>query len=228
MSGTAKATTFGVVDPSDGVARLRAAFEPNADAVRAEGMAAYMRGQFAFFGIPTPLRRRLTKEALAGIAVALWDEPERELQYAGCDLLRRHVGVAGPGFVAVAATLLRTKAWWDTVDDLAAHPVGTLVRRHPELVAVMDDWIESDHLWTARTAILHQLSYGADADAERLFRYCRRRASDSDFFLRKAIGWALRQHAKVEPAAVDRFVDATPELSPLSVRESRKRRRPSC
>lgn len=220
----------------DVVGRLRAAFEPAADPDRAVAMAAYMRDQFAFFGIPTPLRRRLMKEALAGlappterelarIAVALWDEPERELQYAGCDLLRRHIGVAGPGFLAVAGTLLRTKPWWDTVDDLAAHTVGPLVRRHPELVAVMDEWVTSEHLWTARTAILHQLPYGADADAERLFRYCRLRAADTDFFIRKAIGWALRQHAKVDPVAVDRFVDATPELSPLSVRESRKRRR---
>ena len=224
------------MEPDDVVARLRAAFEPAADPERAAGMAAYMRDQLAFFGIPTPLRRRLAKEALAGVApptdrqlarvaIALWDEPERELQYVGCDLLRNHVGVAGPGFLAVVATLLRTKAWWDTVDDLAAHTVGPLVRRHPELVAVMDEWIASDHLWTARTAILHQLSYGTDADAERLFRYCRLRATDTNFFIRKAIGWALRQHARVDPGAVDTFVDATPELSPLSVREARKRRR---
>lgn len=223
------------MDPTDVVARLRSAFEPAADAERAAAMAAYMRDQFAFFGIPTPLRRRLAKEALAGLgrptedelaatAIALWGEPERELQYVGCDLLRRHVGVVRPGFIDVAHALVTTKAWWDTVDDLAAHTVGPLVQRHPSLVAVMDEWVASSDLWTARTAILHQLSYGPDADADRLFRACRRRAADTDFFLRKAIGWALRQHAKVDPAAVDRFVDATPELSPLSIRESRKRR----
>ena len=213
------------------VARLRAAYEPAADPERAAGAAAYMRHQFPFLGIATPERRRLTRAALrdlpaptedelAAVARALWAEPERELQYAGTDYLRRHVRVAGPGFVDVVHELVTTKAWWDTVDALAAHVAGPLVRAHPELGATMDRWVADDHLWVVRTALLHQVSAGHETDAERLFRHCRLRAGDRDVFIRKAIGWALRTYAAVAPDAVERFVEATPALSPLSVREA--------
>ena len=78
----------------------------------------------------------------------------------------------------------------------------------------------SDQLWVARTALLHQLAYKQATDAERLFRYCRLRAADREFFIRKAIGWTLRTYAAVAPDAVESFIAATPELSPLSVREA--------
>jgi 3-methyladenine DNA glycosylase AlkD len=84
----------------------------------------------------------------------------------------------------------------------------------------MDGWVGADALWVARTALLHQLAFKGAADADRLFRYCRLRAGDRDFFIRKAIGWALRTYAAVAPEAVERFVADTPELSPLSVREA--------
>jgi 3-methyladenine DNA glycosylase AlkD len=192
-----------------------------------------MRDQFAFLGVRTPARRRLTKAALAGLppptesqladtARVLWLQPEREFQYAGCDLLSKHVGVTSPGFIEVAHELVVTKAWWDTVDALAAHSVGPLVRRHPELTAVMDDWVRSEDIWVARTAILHQLTFRIDTDSDRLFEYCQLRAGDSEFFIRKAIGWALRTYAAQEPERVATFVRDTPSLSPLSVREARK------
>lgn len=217
----------------DVIARLRATFEPQADREWAVGAAAYMRDQFPFLGVPTPLRRRLAKEVfrdlpppdedrLETLCLALWEEPERELQYVACDHLRKHIGVVGPGFIEVLEHLITTKSWWDTVDALAAHAVGPLVHAHPELLGVMDAWIEETDLWLARTAILHQLTYGAATDSQRLFDYCRRRATDREFFLRKAIGWALRSYAAHAPAAVDRFVAATPELSGLSRREALK------
>lgn len=213
------------------VGRLRAAFEAAADPERAAGAAAYLRDQFPFFGVPSPERRRVAKTALAGlpapdeaelaaVARALWAEPERELQYAACDHLRAHVRVASAAFLEVVHELVTTKPWWDTVDTLAAHTAGPLVRRHPELGAAMDRWALDDDLWVARTAILHQLTAKDATDAERLFRYCRLRAGDRELFLRKAIGWALRSYAAVDPDVVAAFVAATPELSPLSVREA--------
>lgn len=215
------------------VGRLRAAFEPAADPVRAAGETAYMRNQFPFLGLVTAERRRLARLALDGLPApteielaavgrALWAEPERELQHAGCDYLRAHVPVAGPGFVDVVGELVTARSWWDTVDPLAAHTAGPLVRRHPQLVAVMDEWAGADDIWLARTAILHQLTYRDATDADRLFRYCRQRATDREFFLRKAIGWALRQYAAVDADAVEDFVAATPALSALSVREAAK------
>jgi 3-methyladenine DNA glycosylase AlkD len=164
-----------------------------------------------------------TKSELAAVARALWREPEREFQHTGCDYVRAHIGVAGPSFLdEVIHELVTTKSWWDTVDALAAHAAGPLVRDHPELVLVMDRWIESDDFWVARTALLHQLTYKRHTDEDRLFRYCRRRAADREFFIRKAIGWALRSYAAVAPDAVAAFVRATPDLSPLSVREATK------
>ena len=160
-----------------------------------------------------PTRRRLAEQALADLpppaeaqlAAAtrlLWQQPEREFQYAGCDLLAEHVAVAGPGFIDVAHELVVTRSWWDTVDALATHTVGPLVRRHSELASVMDDWIRSENIWVARTALLHQLTYRADTDADRLFAYCRTRVADPEFFIRKAIGWALRTYAAHEPERV--------------------------
>ena len=86
----------------------------------------------------------------------------------------------------------------------------------------MDAWVTDEDIWLARTAILHQLAYKEATDSARLFRYCAQRAADREFFLRKAIGWALRQYAAIDPEAVDAFVPATPELSALCVREAMK------
>ena len=152
----------------------------------------------------------------------LWAEPEREFQHTACDYLRTHVGVTGPRFIEVVHELVSTKSWWDTVDALAVHTAGPLVRRHPELVAVMDRWVLDDDIWVARTALLHQLTYKTATDETRLFDHCRARAGDSEFFIRKAIGWALRQYAATAPDAVAAFVADTPALSGLSVREAMK------
>jgi 3-methyladenine DNA glycosylase AlkD len=107
------------------------------------------------------------------------------------------------------------------VDTLAAHTVGPLVAAHPSLLDTMDDWIDDENLWLIRTAILHQLTYKQHTDAGRLFRYCAAQATHRDFFIRKAIGWALRQYDRTDPTAVRSFVDEhRTELSPLSVREA--------
>ncbi|MGH9224096.1 MAG: DNA alkylation repair protein [Acidimicrobiales bacterium] len=216
------------------VARLRAAYEPAADPERAEGETAYLRNQFPFLGMRTADRRRLSAHALAdlpppdendlaSVARALWSEPEREFQHAGCDYVRAHISVASAGFTDILHDLVTTKSWWDTVDPLAAHAAGPLVRRHSGLAAVMDRWVVDDDLWVARTAILHQLTYKRETNEQRLFRYCRLQAPHRDFFIRKAIGWALRSYAAVAPQSVAAFVGATPSLSALSVREATRR-----
>jgi 3-methyladenine DNA glycosylase AlkD len=97
------------------------------------------------------------------------------------------------------------------------------VATHPELISEMDRWIDDENLWVARTAILHQLFYGDATDVDRLFGYCLRQASHPDFFIRKAIGWALRQYARTDPDRVRSFlVGPGAALSPLSVREASK------
>ncbi len=214
--------------------RLATLYPTRADPVRAKGAAAYMKGVAPFLGMPTAERRALSRTVLEGlprpeekdcaaIALRCWELPEREYAYFAVDYLRRYVGRCSSGFLPVARRLVVTVPWWDTVDPLAAHVVGPLVTADPELRSEMDAWIDDDHLWVARTALLHQLRYKEATDAERLFDYCLRRAGHPDFFIRKAIGWSLREYAKTDPDAVRDFVaSARDRLSPLSVREALK------
>jgi 3-methyladenine DNA glycosylase AlkD len=218
--------------PTEALQRIEAAFERARDPVRAAPMAKYMRDQFPFLGIPAPEQRRLQREAMKGLpaptegdlgvlAALLWEKPEREYQYAVCGLVALHVRVCGPRFVAVVERLITTKSWWDTVDSLAKGGAGALVLRYPELATTMDRWIESGSMWLRRTALLHQLAFKERTDAERLFRYCELRAGEQEFFIRKAIGWALREYSKVDPQAVRDFVDLHgADLSPLSQHEA--------
>ncbi|KJK59601.1 DNA alkylation repair protein [Saccharothrix sp. ST-888] len=214
------------------VDRLVPAFRTAADPVQAVRMSAYMRDQFRFLGLPAPVRRTLSRAALDGtprpaeadcaaLALACWDLPEREFQYVATDYLARYADRCSADFLPTVRQLISTRSWWDTVDPLAVHVVGPLVAAHPALRTEMDAWIRSDSLWIARSALLHQLRHRARTDADRLFGYCTLRSGDSDFFIRKAIGWALREYGKTDPAAVRRYVGQS-SLAPLSAREALK------
>jgi 3-methyladenine DNA glycosylase AlkD len=216
------------------MARLVVVYPAAGDADRAAKAAAYMKGVAPFLGIPAPERRNLSRTVLAGtprpeeadctaVALRCWSLPEREYHYFAADYLRRHAGRCSSGFLPVARRLVTTVPWWDTVDALAAHVVGPLVAADPALGAVMDAWIDDEDMWVVRTALLHQLRYRDATDSGRLFDHCLRRAGHPDFFVRKAIGWALREYARTDPDAVRQFVDgARDRLSPLSVREALK------
>ncbi|EPH46784.1 hypothetical protein STRAU_0197 [Streptomyces aurantiacus JA 4570] len=216
------------------VGRLTATYAPAADPVRAADMRAYMKDIAPFLGLASPVRRDLARAVLAGtprpdeadcaaIALRCWELPEREYQYFAVDYLRRHVKRCSSAFLPVARHLVTTRSWWDTVDALAAHVVGGLVAADPGLRTAMDEWIEDDDLWVARTALLHQLRFKDATDTGRLFAYCARQARHPDFFVRKAIGWCLREYAKTDPDAVRDFVGRHRDvLAPLSVREALK------
>lgn len=222
-----------------------AALEPLADPVRAAGATRYLRDQFPFLGIASPGRRAALRTAWQGLPVPtegelrsavelLWALEHREYTYAACDLLARFVRpstgldtaaglLAAPdGTGGVVERLITTRSWWDSVDALQGVVVGPLVAANPRLVGVTDRWIEAEDRWLARSAIIHQLGYGRRTDAERLFGYCARRAGDREFFVAKAIGWALRTYARAEPDAVRAFVAAQPQLTALARREALK------
>jgi len=196
-------------------------------------MSAYMRRQFAFVGIRSPERRAVQRqvfatlprpdaEAVIGFAAACWQRDDREYQYAACDLLRRHARLLGPNELPALEQLITTRSWWDTVDHLAV-TVGTIVRRSPETRSVMDRWLEAENLWLVRVAILHQERSRDATDADWLFAACRRHAAHTDFFIRKAIGWALRSFAKHSPETVREFLDTEiAGLSGLSRREAER------
>lgn len=216
------------------VDEVRRALEAAARPEDAEPMAAYMRHQFSFLGAKTPAVRAAVKPLFPAAAAAsaaellafvddCWAQPEREFQSAGVTMLRRFVGKLDATDIDHLRRYLTTRSWWDTVDGLAAWVVGPLVAAEPALVETMDSWIESDNIWLARTAILHQLGYKERTDDERLFRYASLRAEDTEFFIRKAIGWALRQYARYDPAAVLAFVESNEaRLSGLTKREALK------
>lgn len=220
--------------PDEVLDRLVRTYEAARAPDRAPYAAAYMRNRFPFLGCSAPARRALARTVLTGlpapteaqlqmVAKACWGLPEREYQYFACDWLHRHVRVCGPGSLGTARTLITTKSWWDTVDPLATGFVGPLVAAHPQLRTDMDVWSADENMWLVRTAILHQLHHGTATDTDRLFEYCAQQAGHPDFFVRKAIGWALRQYARTDPGAVRGFVAAYRDrLSPLSVREAMK------
>ncbi|WP_030678476.1 DNA alkylation repair protein [Streptomyces sp. NRRL B-1347] len=214
--------------------RLTASYAEAVDPVRAAEMRAYMKDVAPFLGLPSGVRRDLARAVLVGtprpdeadctaLALRCWRLPEREYHYFAVDYLRRYVKRCSSGFLPVARHLVTTVPWWDTVDLLAAHVVGGLVAADPELAADMDAWSADDDLWVVRTALLHQLRYKERTDTDRLFAYCARQAGHPDFFIRKAVGWCLREYAKTDPDAVRAFVERHRDaLSPLSVREALK------
>jgi 3-methyladenine DNA glycosylase AlkD len=213
--------------------RLMLVYTAAANPADAGPMRAYMRDAFPFLGIKTPRRRELAKQIVRGlpapdeadlraVALACWAQPAREYQYFAVDWLVKHANRPGPGFLTTVETLVTTRSWWDTVDALATRVVGPVVANHPVALSTMDKWAADDNLWLARTAILHQLHYKENTDTARLFGYCTALAGHRDFFIRKAIGWALRHYARTDPDAVAAYVRSTPGLSPLSVREALK------
>jgi 3-methyladenine DNA glycosylase AlkD len=224
---------MGVVEIEARVVALADALADRADADRAATMAAYMKNRFGFFGVPSGPRRAAQRPVFAGwrpdgdelmtFAATCWDRDEREMQYAACDLLRRDVARLDGSHLPGVEHLIATKSWWDTVDTLAAHVVGPLVASYPALDHELGRWLTSGDLWLERAAILHQLGYGERTDEDRLFAACLVHARSTEFFHRKAIGWALRQYARVAPVAVAAFVaEHDQELSGLSKREALK------
>jgi 3-methyladenine DNA glycosylase AlkD len=222
------------MDLSMEIGELRTALESVAVPADAEPMAAYMKGNFPFLGVKSPAVRAVIKPLLAADARPeggdlidfvdqCWAQDEREFQYVGCLLLRKWVATLEADNLDDLKRFVTTKSWWDSVDSLAAHSVGPLVRANRDLVATMDVWIDDDDFWVARTAILHQLTWKGETDGDRLFHYAERRAADTEFFIRKAIGWALRQYAREAPDEVRAFVAANEDrLSGLSKREALK------
>lgn len=224
-------------DPPALHAFVRAGLARAGDPERARQMQRYMKTDMPFFGVQKPQQRPVFKEAMArfppadqadweGAVRALWQGPERELKYAAITYARgykRH-RFLDLNSVPLLEHLVRTGAWWDLVDDVAANCVGPVVLSHREAMRpVLERWIEDDDLWIQRTAILAQLKHRDAIDADQLFDFCRRRASDPSFWIRKAIGWALRQHAKTDPDAVRHFLaEHGDALSGLSRREASK------
>lgn len=208
-------------------------YQSHADPIAAAPMKAYMRNQFEYLGIKTPEQSQLLKGFiaeyglpslgdLAPILLDLWALPEREFQYVALGLLGRFENQLPAEFIVTIETLLTTKSWWDTVDSLAGNTVGLHFKRFPTVRdATLKRWRLSDNFWLRRTCILFQLGYKTETDFDLLRDIIRENLGSKEFFINKAVGWALRQYTRVDPEGVRTFVAETP-LAPLSAREALK------
>ncbi|WP_281975120.1 DNA alkylation repair protein [Halobacillus litoralis] len=196
-------------------------------------MEAYMKHHFPFFGIKSPERKQILQPMLkeyrnvsdterVEAALQLFQKPERECQYAGLAFLEKGVKKAPLSAIAVYKELLMTKPWWDTVDMIATHLCGGYFKRYPELlIPLTKEWSRSPHMWVRRSSLLHQLKFKEQTDEVLLFETIDSLKHEKEFFIEKAIGWALREYSKTNPDAVVRFLEKT-ECRPLSRREGLK------
>lgn len=200
-------------------------------------MQRYMKSAMPFHGVPAPVakqvfstvlaRHRLTgREAWETTVRALWAEAtHREERYAalalaGHRLYRVH---QIPPTLDLYRELVLTGAWWDLVDDIASHKVGPIVRSHSAVRLTILEWARAEDMWLRRAAIICQLGAKGDTDTDLLAACLEPNLADREFFIRKAIGWALRQHAWTDPAWVRDYVEQHDDrLSPLSRREAVK------
>lgn len=203
---------------TDAFNRVRTALEPHADPARAAGMSAYMRDQFIYLGIAFAPRKEATKLILRSMKTLDTDfvndcfaAEEREYQYVACDHIKR-VGITDLGY---AKALIQTKSWWDTVDALA-RPIGA--NRDEDL---MREWSVDENFWVRRISIIHQLGLKKETNSSLLAWIIEQNLGSREFFINKAIGWALRDFSRHDPSWVRAFVDAT-DLAPLSRREALK------
>lgn len=220
------------------VEEVRRRLAEAADPAKAPAMQAYMKSAMPFRGVPAAPLRALCRAvftayplssaaAWRAAVLALWDEAAyREERYAATALTghRRYRAWQTPDQLDLYRHLVETGAWWDHVDDIARNRVGPILRSDLDQVsALMRAWAVDEDLWVRRTAILCQLGSREETD-ESLLRWALvRNLGDPDFFIRKAVGWALREHAKTSPDWVRAFVaEHADEMSGLSRREALK------
>lgn len=201
-------------------------------------MQAYMKSTMPYHGVPTPLLRQVCRTVFAEIAfptasdwqtavLDLWRNARfREERYAALYLTADKRGklFQTPPAVKIYEELIVTGAWWDYVDEIASRRVGPILRDHPApMRRMMLTWSKSDNLWKRRTTILCQLGFKAETDLELLYTCIQPSLESREFFLQKAIGWALRQYARTDAAEVKKYVRRNhTRLSALSRREALK------
>ena len=197
------------------------------------GAHAYMKGVAPFIGIRAPERRKVAKELakklppptsdeLGQTARALWKLPEREYHYLACDLIEIFVECADKKFLADHVEfLISNKSWWDTVDLLGSDAVSPLTLKY-QSVTLMRKWSKSSNIWLNRAAIQHQRGRKSETDIPHLLEFLEYHSDQSEFFIAKAIGWALRDLSRVNNLEVKKFLKEHPELDKVAVGEALK------
>ncbi len=212
---------------------LQQLFEQNADEAIAVGAKKYMRNRYEFYGIKSPLRKEIIRQfykenglpdydKVEEIVKDCWQQPQCEFQYFAMEMLKKIAKKAGKERIELYEFTIVNKSWWDTVDFIAANLVGTHFKLFPEMtIPSASKWIDSDNMWLQRTAILFQLKYKKDTDTKLLTGFIDKMQGSKEFFINKAIGWALREYSKTNAEWVINFTENT-QLANLSKREALK------
>lgn len=213
---------------------LETNFQKNSHPKNAFAMAKYMRNHFLFFGIKTENRRTILKtiekenkqevtENARTIAYQLFVKQERELHLCAIEILIKHLDKNyKKEDIHLIEKLLTTNSWWDSVDTIAKNILGNYLLQYPlETENVIERFSNSENMWLNRSAIIFQLGYKQKTNFNLLKSECEKHKNSEEFFIQKAIGWALREYAKTNPEAVRNFVNQT-NLKPLSKKEALK------
>jgi 3-methyladenine DNA glycosylase AlkD len=218
--------------------RVRRELRRVAEPRKAPMMQAYMKSAMPYLGVSAPVLRKSCKDLFANVDLTsreiwrahvldLWRGAKyREERYAAIGLTgdKRAAPFQTPAIMPLYEEIIVTGAWWDYVDDVASHRVGPILRKYPaSMRRLMLAWSKSSDMWKRRTSILCQLGFKKDSDLNLLYACIEPSLDSNEFFLRKAIGWALRQYAWTDPAEVKRYVGRhETRLSGLSKREALK------
>lgn len=216
------------------ITSLETAFQKNSNPQNAISMAQYMRNHFSFFGLKTEDRRQIFKalckdkqleitENPRAIALELYSKPQRELQYCAIEILIKELKTNyEKEDIQLIEKFITTNSWWDSVDTIAKNILGEYLTEYPlETEKVIERFSNSNNMWLNRSAILFQLGYKQKTNFDLLQSECEKHKNSNEFFIQKAIGWALREYAKTNPEAVRNFVTNT-NLKPLSAKEALK------
>ena len=210
---------------------LETEFEKNANPEIALGQKTYMKNKFEFYGIKTPIRRKIQKpflvkeylppkKELETIIKTLWKKSEREYQYFSQELAYKYVNQFEKKDIALFEFMIIHKSWWDTIDLIAPKLVGNYFKIYPEQRdTYVEKWIASNNIWLQRTAILFQLNYKSDLDKDFLAYVINSLLGSKEFFINKAIGWILRKYSRINPDWVIEFTNHT-QLDKLSYKEA--------
>ncbi len=196
-------------------------------------MKKYMRNKFDFFGLKQKPRREVCRQFISTHGLPpfdqldecirfLWTQEERELQHFAMELLTRFLKQIDRDFLPLLEFIITHKSWWDTVDYVAAWHAGKYFQKFPDAInPVTRKWMDTENIWLQRSALLFQLKYKSETDFDLMKSYIGELKDSKEFFIRKAIGWVLREYSKTDPNAVIAYAKDA-EISNFSKAEALK------
>lgn len=214
------------------ITTIKKAFEANEDVTYGQKQSDYLKNNFPFYGIQTQARREILKkfsteyqedikDNFRTICWELYQFPHREMHHAAIDIFiketKKNYLIED---IVLIEKLITTNSWWDSVDTLAKYAVGGYLETFPEkTLSIIEKFSNSNNMWLNRTAIIFQLGYKEKTDFDLLISECEKHKHSTEFFIQKAIGWALREYSSINPNAVLEYVNST-NLKPLSKKEA--------